>query len=460
MLMNYRLPRVWDNLQSSLWFVPSLLVGSLIVLAFLFTWVDRLLGPTPVTLLPVFPEAGAAAAREMLSIIASSSLTVASVAFSFTIVVFSFASAQYSSRTLRTFMDDNVNQVVLGVLLGSFVYCTIVLRSTRLEEQTPVPELSVSFALVLALANLVLFIVYIHHVAESIQAYSIIKRLSDQTIKSVAHLFPSNIGTDATGEPDADHFSMPVDAGAVRANRSGYIQIVDGGLLMRVVTRQDLRLVLEKGVGSFVVKGEPLAYFAPPDHMTQNALRDLEYAFVLGEVRTIFQDSHYGLLQLSDVAVKALSPAINDPNTAIMSLNQIANVLRHVARAQFPGPFRCDPQGRVRVFAFGQSFEMLVAQGFDQIRRHASLDVAVLIKMLDAISEIADHTQDLERLSVLKQHVLAVKETCALNVTHSRDLTLFNHKLEMIAGVMHLSADESAPLEHAAGLAQSRPAAR
>jgi uncharacterized membrane protein len=442
--MIHRLRRNWDNLQSSLWFVPTLIVLGLIGVAFLFNWIDRRLGTEAITLLPFFPDAGAAGAREMLGIIASSALTVASVAFSFTIVVFSFASAQYSSRTLRTFMDDNINQVVLGVLLGSFAYCTVVLRSTRLEENAAVPELAVSFALVLAFANLVLFIVYIHHLGESIQAYHIIDRLARQTITAAAHLFPAHIGDDATGEPDAALFSMPVAAAKVRASRNGYLQAVDGDLLMRVVTSYDLHVVLEKSVGNFVVEGETLAMVGPPQRITLRVMREIEYAFVLGKVRTIFQDAQYGILQLSDVAVKAPSPAINDPNTAIMSLNQIANVLRHIASSPIPGPFRCDPYGQVRVFAFGQSFETLVAQGIDQIRRHALLDVAILIKVLDAVSEVAEDTQDPSRLSVLKLHVLAVKETCALNIRHTRDLDLFNQKLASLSDALHLTDEERA----------------
>jgi uncharacterized membrane protein len=444
--MIHRLRRNWDNIQSSLWFVPSVIVVGLVLVAFLLVWIDRLLGTESITLLPFFPDAGAAGAREMLSIIASSALTVASVAFSFTIVVFSFASAQYSSRTLRTFMDDNVNQIVLGVFLGSFVYCTVILRSTRLEENAPVPEIAVSFALVLAFVNLILFIVYIHHLGESIQAYHIIDRLAKQTITATSHLFPAHIGTEATGEPDAAQFSMPVDAVKVRASYNGYLQAVDGDLLMRVVTGYDLHMVLAKSVGNFVAAGEALAVVGPPERVTSRALRDIEYAFVLGKVRTIFQDAQYGILQLSDVAVKALSPAINDPNTAIMSLNQITNVLRRIAGAPIPGPFRCDPHGHVRVFAFGQSFETLVAQGFDQIRRHALLDVAVLIKILDAISEVAEDTQDPARFAVLKRHALAVKETCALNITQTRDLALFNDKLASIASALHLTDAERAPV--------------
>ena len=437
--MSSRIQRAWDNLQSSLWFLPLLVGTGLMLLAFLISWIDRTLGTDSITLLPFFPEAGAAGAREMVGIIGGSVLSVASVAFSFTIVVFSFASAQYSSRTLRTFMDDNLNQAVLGTLLGSFVYCIIVLRSTRLEEDAPVPALSVSFAMVLALVCLSLFVLFIHHVAESIQSYHIIERLASQTVTASRHLFPSHIGEDATDPTRPNSFSMARDAREVWASHSGYLQMVDGDLLMKTATRHDLRVVLEKSVGNFVVAGETLAMVGPAERVTGRALRDLEYAFVLGKVRTIFQDAQYGVLQLSDVAVKALSPAINDPNTAIMSLNQLGNVLRQVASSKFPGPFRCDKEGVLRVFAFGPTFETLADQAFDQIRRHATLDAAVLIKILDVIGEVADETDSEERMAVLRTHALAVREAFELNIRHGRDRQLFNEKFASIETVLRMT---------------------
>src|SRR3954454_23743148 len=138
-----RFQRIFNNLQASLWFVPSIVVFVLMALAYLMVWIDRTVGYESATSLPLVFGAGAEATRDMLSTIAGSMLTVASVAFSFTIVVFSFASSQYASRTLHSFMDDNTNQVVLGMLLGSFVYCLLVLRTVRIEDgQQFVPALS------------------------------------------------------------------------------------------------------------------------------------------------------------------------------------------------------------------------------------------------------------------------------------------------------------------------------
>ncbi|HEX8598888.1 MAG TPA: DUF2254 family protein, partial [Chloroflexia bacterium] len=143
-----RLRNFWNAIQGSLWFLPSTVVVGCVALAFIMVWLDHSVREVVVSL-PLLFQAGPEAARDTLSTISTSMLTVASVAFSFTIVVFSFASSQYGSRTLHNFMDDNVNQTVLGTLLGTFVYCQLVLRTIRLEENSFVPSISVNFALLL-----------------------------------------------------------------------------------------------------------------------------------------------------------------------------------------------------------------------------------------------------------------------------------------------------------------------
>ncbi len=162
-----RIKRVFNNLQASLWFMPSLIVVALMALTLLMVWLDRIIGYQTTREMTFFFSAGPEGTRDMLTTIASTMLTVASVAFSFTIVVFSFASSQYASRTLHSFIDDNTNQAVLGTLLRSFVYCLLVLRTVHLESGNEfVPVLSASVALLLAIVGLGPFILFIHHVAD------------------------------------------------------------------------------------------------------------------------------------------------------------------------------------------------------------------------------------------------------------------------------------------------------
>ena len=436
--MFYRLQRTWHNIQGSLWFIPIVLVLGSIAVAYLVAWLDseRVGGALPFVL-----EAGPDEARAILATIAGSMLTVASVAFSFTIVVFSFASSQYSSRTLHNFMDDNTNQVVLGVLLGSFVYCLLILSTVRITDEATVPTLSVTGALLIALIDMVLFILYIHHVAESIQAYHIVHRISKNTLPAIQHIFPAHIGRDVELKPGEVVETKGVDMRDVCAKATGYVQMVDGDMVIDITSRKDLMVVMNKSVGSFVMKGETVARVGPAGRVTPEVIDRLDYSFVLGDHRTLFQDPLYGILQLSDIAVKALSPAINDPNTAVMALNQLGVILRLVAGKELPTPVRCDETGKIRVIAEGPTFSSMAAQAFDHIRRYGMSDAAIPLKLLDVIGEVAEEVRDDARLEVLRTHARAIMEDANRSIQPQRDRLLINEKLRAIANTLKLDAE-------------------
>jgi uncharacterized membrane protein len=470
--MFLRLGRAWERIQGSLWFVPSVLVLLSVGLALLMIWLDRHISYQHVASLPVVLEAGPEGARDMLSTIAGSVLAVAGVAFSFTIVVFSFASSQYASRVLHNFMDDNTNQVVLGVLLGSFVYCLLVLRTVRLEDTSFVPVLSVSMALLLALADLGLFILFIHHIAESIQAYHIIQRVGAATNHAVEMLFPPRpkperpsyeAGASATpgsSSPDRQPPSVRPPAGIaphvydnmlavdpatmreVHAVATGYIQMVDYDLLMKVASKHDLLVVLTKSPGNFAIKGETIAAVSPMQRATDEVCEQIRYSFVLGPHRTLFQDPQYGVLLLSDIAIKALSPAINDPNTAIMSLNQVGGVLRQVVQRQSPTQLHCDATGKVRIVAEVPSFESMMSQAFDQVRRYGSGDASVVLKLLDVLAEIAEDATDRSQIHILREHMHAIVEDCDRRIATRRDRIMINNKLLTMLDALQLTREE------------------
>ncbi len=425
---------LWNTVQGSLWFLPSILVLVYIGLAFFMVWLDKTAGNDATTTVPLVFNVGPDGAREMLSVIASSMLTVASVAFSFTVVVFSFASAQYSSRTLHNFMDDNVSQGVLGALLGSFVYCLLVLRTIQSGNnsfvETPfVPALSVTVALLLAVIDLGLFILFIHHIAETIQAYHIIHRVGVSTIKALDHLFDSRQSQPTPKVEKEDLATILGPTVEVCSHHDGYIQAVDSDTLVKLTGHSDLVVQFRKAVGNYVVNGETLADVGPAERVTDKVVDEIRDSFLLSAHRTLYQDPQYGILQLSDIAMKALSPGINDPNTAIMSLNQMSSVLRHVASRELPSEVHYGAQDKIRAIVHEPTFESMAAQAFDQVRRYGTKDAAIPIKMLSVIEEIAAGDILPEHLDVLRAHVSAIVEDADRELKSSRDRRLLNDKI-------------------------------
>lgn len=429
--MLFRFRRFFNILQGSLWFVPSLIVIGLIILAFLMVWLDGKFGYEHINDLTFFFSAGPEGTRDMLTTIASSMLTVASVAFSFTIVVFSFASSQYASRTLHNFMDDNTNQTVLGTLLGSFVYCLLILRTVRLESGNEfVPVIAASVALVLAIIDLGLFILFIHHVSESIQAYHIIHRIGQSTSTSIDTFFPRQLGSSiGISRQDAETMLTDIDGIEVRAKGNGYLQAIDTEYMLELARRHNLLIIQRKGVGYFVTGDEILAIVGPSDKANESIKKEIRECFLLGKHRSILQDPEYGILLLSDIMIKALSPAINDPNTAVMGLNEINKVLRQLARKEFPRHVLSDKEGNPRLLVEWPSFEQLTAQAFDQVRRYGMADATIPVKILEVITEIGDVVQLESERAVLREHVIATATDAHHAIHNRRDRAQINAKL-------------------------------
>ncbi|MDQ2806879.1 MAG: DUF2254 domain-containing protein [Chloroflexota bacterium] len=427
--MGSKLRQIGQNLRGSLWFTPSVLVLMAIVLAFGMIALDRAIGIKMAITLPLVFDADPDGARAVLSTIASSVLTVASVSFSITVLVFSFASAQYSSRTLRNFMEDRTNKLVLGTLLATVVYCLLVLRTIHGNNPTYittvfVPALSVTVALLLALLDLGLFTFLIHHIAESFQAASVIKRVADELSKAIDQLYPQQLGQGATEAPAAAVASNPDQGTRIPAERAGYLQEIDATSLLDLAGKHDLLIVIEKQVGSYVVAGETLARAIPEERVTQAICAHISAFFAYGPHRTVDQDARFGFIQLTDIATKALSPGINDPTTAVMCLDQISRLLRQLANRSFPAQTRCDPQGAPRVIAPRPGFATMVDQCFDPLRRYGMADAAIPIKMIQVLGAVAAEINDADRLNVLAEHADSIIEAAGQHTKLRRDQRL------------------------------------
>jgi len=331
---------------------------------------------------------------------------------------------------------------VLGTLLGSFAYCLLVLRTVRIENgQQFVPALAASAALLLAIVDLALFILFIHHVSESIQAYHIIQRVGLSTGRAINEMYPAH----AKGRRMEEEIEDLVARGGMREVRSlhnGYVQMVYVAELMNLTTRYDLVVELQKSVGKYVTSHEILALVRPGKRVTNEIVRRTRDTFAIGPHRTIYQDPLYGVLQLSDIAIKALSPAINDPNTAVMALNEISQVLRLLAGRELPKHILTDKKGGPRIIADSVSFESMAAQAFDQIRRYGMGDAVIPAKMLDVIAEISEETDLESERDFLKEHVRAILEDADRHIVDARDRAHINARATMVAASLGMTQDE------------------
>lgn len=421
-----------SSLGNSFWFVPLLIVAGAIASAVLLVELDAAKGHHWMEDWPRIFGASADGARGILATIAGSMVTVVGVTFSMTLTTLALASNQYTSRILRNFMADRVTQVVLGVLAGIFTYCLVVLRTIRGgDEGDFVPSLAVAVSLLLAIGGVGALIGFIHHVASSIQASSIIASVADETLASVDRLFPDDFGSGEADEENPKPSPPPpmTEWQPVRATRNGYLQQVDADALLKHACKHDTVSRIELAVGDFVLRDSPLLSLAlpkPPDDQTRRALQS---CFFIDRHRTVDQDAAFGVRQIVDMALRAATPSTNDATTAGMCVNYLSAILARLALRKIPSDHRYE-HGKLRLIAKGPSFEGLMSLAFEELIGSASGNVTLLIKVVGALETIGIRTRDRERRRIVRELLEQVAENGRRTVRAPPDAWRFEQSLE------------------------------
>lgn len=401
--------KYWDRARTSFWFIPILMTGAAMALAFitvtldtpLTDWLQRTWGWTF--------TGGAEGTSAVLGGIAGSMITIAGVVFSMTLVTLSLASSQLGPRMLRNFMRDTTTQVVLGTFVATFLYCLLVLRTIRrADELAFVPNLAASLGVLLAVVSMGVLIYFIHHVSVSIQANEIVARISEELIEGVNRLFPGEVGRGAPrtagGSPDSEFLNaFDWEARTIGAAGDGYLQFIDLDELLELAMDADVVLRLERLPGHYVVANQPLVVVWPGNRVTEQLADSVHAAFTLGNQRTPHQDIECAVNQLVEIAVRSLSPGVNDPFTAIACVDHLGSALCRLAKREMPSPYRHDEQDRLRMIAPVVTFAAIANAAFDQIRQYGRSSVAVTLRLLETIAVIAEFAYRPEDLAALQR---------------------------------------------------------
>lgn len=404
--MSIQLRKHWDRLRSSFWFLPSLMAAAAAALAFATVVVDGAVTDPWLQARGWAYTGGPEGASLLLGTIAGSMITIAGVVFSLTLVALSLTSSQFGPRLLRNFMSDTSTQLVLGTFVATFLYCLLVLRTIRHGGDAFVPHLSISVGVLFALVSVGVLIYFIHHISVSIQADEIVARVDAELMAGIERLFPQHLGRGAA--PPAAGADLPESFGrearSICADADGYLQRIDADTLMSLAEQEDVVLRLERRPGHYVVMGSALAMVWPAQRVSDEFAAKLLCAFVLGTQRTPAQDVEYAVNQLVEIAVRALSPGVNDPFTAIVCVDRLGSALCRLTQREMPSPFRFDRQGRLRVVAPAVSFPPIADAAFNQIRQYAQTSAAVSIRLLDTITVIATAASRAEDRAALLLH--------------------------------------------------------
>ncbi len=426
--MKSRLAALWDAVVNSYLFIPLLMAAAAIGLGIGLVQFDRGIPPAALRHAYFIYSGDAGGALSVLSTIATSIITVASVTFSITIAALSLASQQYGPRLLRSFVRDHRNQVVLGTFVGTFLYDLVVIRTIRSATNGGfVPAVSVTVGILLAIASIVLFVYFIHHVSISIAPEHVIAAVGKELDGTIDRLYAQLIANEpSSGLSDA--VPAPPQAGrnarAVPARRPGYVQAIDADQLMSVARRHDLVIKVLERPGRYVAAaGTALALAWPGERATDGALRGIAGAFVTGLRRTMIGDADFGVNQLVSVAVRALSPGINAPFTAVMCVDRLGTSLCRLAGRTIPSPLRYDRDGTLRVIAPATTFPEMVESALAPIRQYGSNSVPVAVALLGTIAKIAPHVSRDDDRAALRTQAELIDEAAgkSLQLVADRD---------------------------------------
>jgi uncharacterized membrane protein len=342
--------------------------------------------------------------------IAGSIMTVVSIVFAILLMTLTLASTQFSPRILINFVRDRTTQWTLGVFLGTFTYCIAALPAARSQPYPFAPVATLLGAMLLALLCVGWLIFFINHISQSVSVNHIIDRIARETELVIDELMPrTRMSLYQAVPPEVPAID---DETAIVSEISGYVRFIDVGRLVYLARSHGIRVRVQRRVGHFIPAGVALLLVSRPDRLTHDLIAELRGTIDIGPTRTLQQDVEFGIIQIVDIALRAISPAINDPSTAISCVDQLSRVMiRWVGRVR-PQSHLYDPPHVLRVVLPWIGFDGLLDTAFEQIRHYGTGDVAVSLRLLRAYADIAGTLRDPALRDVLHRRAQAVVAGC------------------------------------------------
>ena len=364
-------------------------------------------------------QGSSADARAMLLAITGTVVTVIALVLGLSVVALQLTSTQFSPRLLRNFLRDRPNQVALSVFMATFAYCGALLFSVGVgPEPEAYPRIAVNLAIVLLFASMAMVVYFADHLSHSLQVEAIMRRVEGEALDVIR---------DSPTDVDMDPPSPPPWAVEIPADSSGYVQTTHPELLLPLAIEYGVGVALTTGVGQHIADGSAIALIWTPS--PDDPLPDLEkferafHADVgIGFERTQQQDSAFGIRQLVDVAVKALSPAVNDPYTAVQAIHHMTAIFGALARRPLGPRVARDPDGPAVVVVPSRAFGQYLAKMCGLVRRYGSSEpnvMTALLRLMDHCAQIA--RTDPARLDALSEQARLVLEDGVRDIAQPAD---------------------------------------
>lgn len=397
----------FNKLLATFWFVPLLIISFSIFLAIGLVSLDQGNSLSYDGIGRFFFVNSADSARSILATLSGAMIGVAGTVFSVTLVVLTLASSQFGPRLITNFMYVRLNQVVLGSYISTYLYCLLVLNAIKeTNGETFTPALSILVAIIAALVNIILLIVFIHQMAISIQADKVIADISAIINRQIKTLFPTKMGNEPKDEnalPAKEIKSKYNHKVPIKSPKSGYLQYIDNTSLLEAVCSCESLIELHFRPGNYVVEDIEIGTLYTNSSMDEEQLKHISDQFVIGQMKNAQQDLEFSIHQMVEIAARALSPGINDPYTAMACIDNLTSTLCQLAQVNFPSRYRIDDENNLRIIVNISDFEGFLDASFNQIRQFSAGIPAVIIRLMDALVIIDGFVKnDAQKRAVIK----------------------------------------------------------
>ena len=424
-----KVANLYDRMQSSYWCIPSIMAVQAVAFSTLMLYLDLLNSEVSFLDLSWINLTGASGAQNILATVASSMITVTGMIFSITIVALSLTAQQYGPRLLQNFLRNRGNQIVLGTVTATYLYCLLVMRTiNENHESSFVPHLSILCGLGLAVLCVGMLIYFIHNITISIQVSHVIANVSRDLSDTVARMFPEERAQNTSVRNNemvtADILPDDFDEQArlITCDRAGYLQAIDYSGLLELATEHNLVLRISQRMGQFLVPKSGLVELWPGEAIEDADLGKLiNQHFITGKQRTQSRDLEFLVNELVEIAGRALSPGINDPFTAMSCIDHLVLTLCDLAQRPFPAPGRKDQTGRVRIIEAPPAYRRIVDLAFNQIRQYSRSHMAVTIHLLEGIRKIAPFVTITEQQEALLRQAAMIEHASQTELPEDQD---------------------------------------
>ena len=429
-----------EVLRTNLWLVPAIGVAAAVILFLITYTLDKAAYNGDFAVPGWAISGGADVARTVLTAIAAAIITVIGVVFSIVIVALTLTSTQFGPRMLRTFIRDHGTQLTLGTYVGTFVYAVLTLGSVgQGGHGIFVPHISVTVTLALMLADIGVLVYFLHHIAVQIQLPEVIAGIAGD-LQEAIELQAGDESSAADAELAAVLIAnMDGQGGMLAAPRSGYLQYVEHATLVSIAAEVGAVIHVQFRPGHFIVAGQQYATIWPAEAADRVA-RELAGAHVTGPYRTLAQDVSFGMDQLVEICIRALSAAVNDTFTSLTCIDWIGDSLCKVTGRWLPTRVYRDSGGAVRVIATETTWERLVQRAFEKVRQAAGGMPAVMIRQLDALAKIMERTTTAADRQVLLDQAAMIERLSAGTVDEPADRADVSRAYQEVVTIGHALA--------------------